>query len=101
MDTGQASARLAGLTPAPAPRRAGRNAAHCPGRPSSLNGAPRPHSARTRLRRAVDPGASVDPAGLPVRARPEAGPEACAANLREGRDISPGFACLKILGEPA
>jgi hypothetical protein len=79
----------------------GRNAAHCPGRPSSVNGAPRPHSARTRLRRAVDPGASVDPAGLPVRARPEAGPEACAANLREGRDISPGFACLKILGEPA
>jgi len=38
-------------------------------------------SARTRLRRAVDPGASADPAGLTARARPKARPEAHAANL--------------------
>jgi hypothetical protein len=36
----------------------------------------------TRLRRAVDPGASTDPAGLTARARPEARPEVRAANLR-------------------
>ena len=35
----------------------------------------------TRLRRAVDPGASAAPAGLTARARPEARPEAHAANL--------------------
>ena len=35
----------------------------------------------TRLRRAVDPGASTGPAGLTARARPEARPGARAANL--------------------
>src|SRR6266568_473945 len=35
----------------------------------------------TRLRRAVDPGASTDPAGLTARARPEARPDRRAANL--------------------
>ena len=35
----------------------------------------------TRLRRAVDPGASADPAGLTARARPEARPDRRAANL--------------------
>ena len=35
----------------------------------------------TRLRRAVDPGASASPAGLTARARPEARPEGRAANL--------------------
>jgi hypothetical protein len=43
--------------------------------PSSVNGAPHPRSARTRLRRAVDPGASANPAGLTARARPEARPK--------------------------
>ena len=33
----------------------------------------------------LDPGASADPAGLTARARPEAGPEARAANLRSDR----------------
>jgi hypothetical protein len=33
MDTGQASARLAGLTPGPHHAGPGRNAAHCPGWP--------------------------------------------------------------------
>jgi hypothetical protein len=50
--------------------------------PFSLNGAPHPRSARTHLRRAVDPGASADPAGLTARARPKARPETRAANLR-------------------
>jgi hypothetical protein len=36
---------------------------------------------RTRLRRAVDPGASASPAGLTARARPQARPERRAANL--------------------
>jgi hypothetical protein len=49
--------------------------------PSSLNGAPRPRCARTRLRRAVDPGDLCRPAGLTARARPQARPEARAANL--------------------
>jgi hypothetical protein len=47
--------------------------------PSSLNGASHPRFARTRLRRAVDPGA--DPAGLTARARPEAQRHERAANL--------------------
>jgi hypothetical protein len=45
----------------------------------------------------LDPGASADPADLTARARPEARPEARAANLRKGLD--PGFACLTTLGE--
>ena len=36
----------------------------------------------TRLRRAVDPGASASPAGLTARARPKARPERRTANLR-------------------
>ena len=35
------------------------NAAHCPGRPPPAYGASRPRDARTRLRRAVDPGVSL------------------------------------------
>ena len=35
----------------------------------------------TRLRRAVDPGATADPAGLTARARPEARPDRRTANL--------------------
>jgi len=44
----------------------------------------------TRLRRAVDPGASADPAGLTARARPEARPDRRAANLPAGRTLSGG-----------
>src|SRR5262249_5743872 len=36
----------------------------------------------TRLRRAVDPGASASPAGLTARARPEARPNGRAAHFR-------------------
>jgi hypothetical protein len=52
------------------------------GRPLQLNGASRPASG-TRLRRAIDPEASTDPAGLTARARPEARPGAHAANLTQ------------------
>jgi hypothetical protein len=48
--------------------------------PSNVNGASHPASG-TRLRRAVDPGASADPAGLTARARPKARPGRRAANL--------------------
>jgi hypothetical protein len=45
----------------------------------------------TRLRRAVDPGASTGPAGLTARARPEARPETRVANLRtQGSQLSRG-----------
>jgi hypothetical protein len=54
--------------------------------PSSLNGASRPRSVRTRLRRAVDPGA--DPAGLTARARPDRR----AANLCRSAASPPGSA---------
>jgi hypothetical protein len=68
----------------------GRNAAHCPGRPLHPQGhlkilsnrsakpAPQKASSGTTLAR----GASADPEGLTARARPEARPEARAANLR-------------------
>ena len=39
----------------------------------------------TRLRRAVDPGASAAPAGLTARARPQARPNRRATNLRSER----------------
>ena len=46
----------------------------------------------TRLRRAVDPGASASPAGLTARARPEARPERRAAKYvndrRKSRRVS-------------
>jgi hypothetical protein len=54
-------------------RNQGRHAPHCPGRPRQRQWCSRPRSARTRLRRAADPGA--DPAGLTARARPKARPE--------------------------
>jgi len=56
--------------------------------PSGVNGASHPRSARTRLRHAVDPGVSADPAGLTARARPEARPRKRAANLRGGLGTS-------------
>jgi len=45
----------------------------------------------TRLRRAVDPGASAGPAGLTARARPKARPDSRAANL-SNLDFYKGFA---------
>jgi hypothetical protein len=57
----------------------GSNPAHYPGR--LCNRAPRPRCARTRLRRAVDPGAN--PRGLTARAGPVARPEVHAVNLLE------------------
>ena len=52
-------------------------------RPHRGHTASRLCSARTRLRRAVDPWPNADPAGLTARARPEARPEARAANLHK------------------
>jgi hypothetical protein len=65
--------------------------------PSSLNGAPHPRWARTRLRRAVDPGASADPAGLTARARPEARPEARGETSEESTQISPCAGPARLL----
>ncbi len=49
----------------------------------------------TRLRRAVDPGASASPAGLTARARPEARPEERAANLGGGNQFAIGITAQK------
>ena len=51
----------------------------------------------TRLRRAVDPGASTGPAGLTATARPKAGPQLRAANLRAaGHDGSTSQGALMV-----
>ena len=68
--------------------------------PSNLNGASHPANAGRTFGAPLTPETSADPAGLTARARPEARPEARAANLRKGRDI-PRHARLKIPGEPA
>jgi len=62
------------------------------GGPSGLNGASHPASG-TRLRRAVDPGASTAPAGLTARARPKARPKERATNLPYTGNQSIGSTC--------
>ena len=60
-----------------------RNAAHCPGRPSGVKGAPAARrQAMGGKRPPLPPETSTAPADLTVRARPEARPEMRAANLR-------------------
>jgi len=73
----------------------GRNATHCPGRPLHPQGHPKilsTRSAKTAPQKAssgptLARGASVDPAGLTARARPEARPEARAANPPQRPEI--------------
>ena len=63
-------------------RSAGRNdAAHCPGWPPSLNGAPHPADAGRACGAPLTPETSASPAGLTARARPQARPGTRAANL--------------------
>ena len=72
-------------------QRAGRNAAHCPGRPLRRNGALASRCAGRACGAPLTPETSASPAGLTARARPEARPEGRAANLSNARQP-----CLRV-----